>query len=413
MLLQVRSLSSLLPGLLLLIATLALSTPARAEDAAELYTAAKADLEAGLYQRALDKLEQGLDIGATDREQIWSILMASAVAWQGLSRPFSTLEYLQLLLHDMADHDEVLVEDWLARREAVEKWVGELEMEVLRTHGGVRVESTPAEAHILIDGVAYGVRGRARTPFTIYLKPGRATVRVELDGHEASETRFLVQPSRVETLSVRLERAREGSLIVMTGREDASVTLDGERRGAGARVTIAARVGVHRLLVEAGGEVLLDRSVELPPEGAETVRVVPRRAPVATVAAPTRRAWWYDPLWGWIAVGSGAALMGAGVPFSVLVGQDYDDMQALRRQPGTDENNRKYDALSASMSDKQIIAGVLYGVGAVAVIGGAVSLIVGRRSVGETTLEDGTGSIPVVGILPVDRGSVLTLGWRW
>ena len=390
-------------------------TQARAGDAAQLYTAAKADLEAGLYQRALDKLEQGLDMRSADREQTWSMLMASAVAWQGLSRPFSTLEYLQLLLHDMDKHGDDLGDDWRARRAAVEKWVGELEMEVLRTHGGVRVESTPAEAHILIDGVTYGVKGRARTPFTVYLKPGRATVRVARDGYEASETRFLVQPSRVETLSVRLELAHEGSLIVLTGRDDATVILDGERRGVGARVTLSARAGEHRLRVEADGAVLLDETVALPSGGAETVRVAPPRPNVAALAGPTpaRGAWWYDPLWSWIAVGTGAALIGAGIPFSVLAGQDYDDMVALRRRPGTDENNKKYDALSASMGDRQVVAGVLYGVGAVAAVGGAVSLIVGMRRGEAPAPDEGSVTTPVVGVLPFARGSILSLRWRW
>jgi hypothetical protein len=384
----------------------------RAESAERLYQAAKVDLEAGQYQRALDKLEEGLDQRSEDREQTWSILMAIAVAWQGLSRPFATLEYLQLLLHDMDQGGEPS-EGWRARRAAVEQWVGELESEVLRTHGGVRVESTPGAARILVDGAAYGVKGRARTPFTIYLKPGQALVRVEREGYEPVATRFLIQPSRVAPLAVRLERALAGSLIVLTGREDASVALDGERRGQGARVTLAARAGVHRLLVEADGEVLLDQAVELRAEAVETVRVAAAIPPRAAVPASPRRAWWYDPLWGWIAVGSGAALVGAGVPFSLLAGQDYDDMEALRRQPGTDENNRKYDALSASMDDKQIIAGVLYGVGAVALVGGAVNLLVGMRRGEASASGDGIASMPVVGVLPVRRGSLLTLGWRW
>ena len=391
-------------------------------DAQALYQAAKDDLKEGRTAHALEKLKRGLAAGVGDRELEWTYRLAVAVAYDQMGKPVAALEATRRFVLTLDVAEGALTETWRARREGMRECAQDLEGRILETFGALSIESEPSGARIHIDDAPAGVDGDLKTPFVLYLTPGRHELRLDLEGRESSTESVNIVPGRVLARRLELERVVEkASLLVETGAEDATVLIDGRRAGRGEHVSVELEPGLKTVRVERDGYDTFeeDVTVQVDSAGATVLRVSWPAESYGTLGttdgavgerepAPRRRA--LDPLWGWIAGGSGLAVMLAGLPLSLMAMSDQDSMDAYQYRPPTDNNKAAFDDLKASLQTKEIAAGVLYGVGGAAVVGGAVWLMLSyNQDVTRSEREPGLS----FHVTPLPGGAAMSLGGRW
>jgi hypothetical protein len=339
---------------LVITSLLCLATPLAAQSAVEedgLYQAAKADLQAGRMALAVEKLKRGLRRGIEDDELLWTYRLAVAIAYDAMQKPIATLEAVEAFGRAIEEAATPAPATWQERLAGMRQRAKALEAEVLSTYGALVVKSVPWGARVYVDGLAQGEDEDLITPATLYLAPGVRQVRFELPDHEPV---------------------------------------------------------VERVKIVAGSRDVLD----------PTLVAVQAPAPIAPAAtaepAPAieerGRSAWLDPLWGWITVGAGAALVATGVPFTVMALDDHSGLSKYEDMDPNDEEVRKaYNDLEGSMESNQTLAGVFYGVGAAVAIGGATWVAIASLSDDEGPAGDAAfGLVPAPG-----GGAMMTLGWRW
>lgn len=377
-----------------------------------IYQAAKADLQADRPAMAIDKLKTRIAAGIDDPTQLWTYRLALAVAYDALKEPVATLEAIQAFVRALDKSRGPLPKGWAARREGMQGRARQIEAQVLETHGAVDVASTPTGARILIDGVPYGADAGARTPTRLYLAPGRHLLRLDLKRHESTEAYVNVAASVERAVTLALKRGdSNGTLIVRTGADEARIFIDNEPRGEGRELSLELPAGQYVVRVAREGYED-DTSTVTVMTGEEAWMKAVWGAPVVvkrSAKAKDGAGFELDPLWGWIIGGSGAALVLAGVPFTVLAYQDRDEMAGLSSKAPTAENDKKFNDLKGSMQTKERVAGVLYGVGVAAALGGATWLVLGELMGGGAT----SGPGAAMGLRPLPGGAALTIGGWW
>ena len=392
---------------------------ARGESAVDsdgLYQAAKADLEEGRFAFALEKLKRGLQQGVADRELLWTYRLAIAVAYDQLQQPQATLEAIQVLDQALSSEDGGVPEAWRARLEGMRRRAAELESSVLRTYGALEIGSTPGHARVFVDGAPQGEDGAIRTPFRIYLPPGERVVRVALEEYKTVDSPLNVRAGSIRKLHVNLERlATRGVLKVLSGDPLARAMIDGVEEGSGAELRLDLAAGTHSLRVERDGYTAYEEEITVT-AGATTTRRVSwaglalvdpgERPPEAGVSQSRRAPAWLKPMWGWITVGAGAAVLAAGVPFTVMAYDDHSSLAGMEDTARSPDNLTRYANTKDSMQTNETVAGLLYGVGATAIAGGATWLLFAYTW--EAVAED-----TAVSVLPLPGGATFTFSGRW
>ena len=389
-------------------------------DAQALYDAAKQDLQADRAAHALEKLKRGLKAGIGDRELEWTYRLAVAVAYDQLGKPVAALEATRRFVLTLDVAEGALTETWRARREGMRERARALEGRILETFGALALESEPDGARIFIDDAPAGVDGDLTTPFVVYLTPGRHSLRLEAPGRlSPSLTVDIVAGRLLPKRLVLAEEPKQASLLVETGAEDARVFVDGDAVGAGEHVSATVEPGEREVRVERSGYQTFAHTVRLAADsaGAKVLKVkwpddaagigAPVDNPGVAGAGPRRP---LDPLWGWIAGGSGLAVALVGIPFTVMALGDQESLDGYQYKPDTDENTAAFADLKTSMQQKELVAGVLYGVGGAALVGGAVWLLLSYNQ--DVTAADERGSVGF-GVTPLPGGAGLSFGGRW
>jgi hypothetical protein len=391
-------------------------------DGQAMYQAAKVDLKAGRAAEALEKLKAGLRAGVEDRELEWTYRLAVAVAYDQLGKPVAALEATRRFVLTLDVAEGALTETWRTRREGMRNRARDLEGRILETFGALSIESEPSGARIYIDGVPAGVDGDLRAPFVLYLTPGRHKLRLELVGRLNRAGVVDIVPGRVVARRLELVLApKTATLLVEAGAEEAVVLIDGERAGQGEHVTLALEPGQRAVRVERPGYEAFEEEVTLQfasagatvlrvpwPEGSSGAFGTADEAVSEQGPGSRRRA--LDPLWGWIAGGSGLAVMLSGLPLSLMAMSDQDSMDAYQYRPPTEDNKAAFADLKASMHTKEVAAGVLYGVGGAAVVGGAVWLMLAYNQ--DVTGQGHEGGLSFH-VTPLPGGAAMSLGGRW
>lgn len=343
------------------------------------YEQAKALLQSKQYDRALEACWRGLEAVDLPEERRWGFLSGAAMAYEGLQQPVHSLEMYHRLLREIGARGDAAPEVWRKRRAQIGEFVRRFEAEVLQERGAVGVDSTPRGARVAVDGQPYGPDGASLAPTTLYLAPGAHRLRFEL-------------PGRVPV-------------------EIAVTTRIGLRDQAVANLALVPVV-THPTPAPEPAQVVVEAPEPArpssPPKG-----LSPATDPGTTPLAVEQRGApsWLQPLWGWVLLGSGGALVLGGVPFTVLAFNDADALTEASK--GTTSADRdRYDSLKASVQTKQVAAGVLYGVGGAVLAGGAAWLIAGHvlgvEAPASTVLGAGT-----VGVLPAPGGFSVTFGGRF
>ena len=369
-----RSPLSLVP--LLLAAALALiphAASAAADDLDAEYAAAKADLSAKSYPAALDRCARALATADLAPETRWKFWLVAAIAHERQSQPAAALSYYHRFLNGLAAYPTPLTKEWSDRERGIGDVLRRLQRQQLEVDGALSLASSPPGARVFVDGNAAGPDGHEQTPATLYLAPGQHTVRLELAGYRSSEFPVLVLRGRTGELSAALAPAEPTIVVAPTP----------------------------------PGPVPPKEPAALPPPAPETSPGLEVTVAPAALLGGSARPSGKSPLWGWVLLGGGAAVALAGIPCTVLAGQDHDELVKLEGADPNDPANKKRHAdLSSSMTGKQVAAGVLYGVGGAALAAGATWLIV-------AALRDEPAAGPSLGVLPTLGGATLTLGGRW
>jgi tetratricopeptide (TPR) repeat protein len=414
---------------LLLLSSLLLSPPAQAkpdDTIKRLYNEAKADLNEGRYSFALESFKRALTLAAEQDAlvDVWRTTLGVALTYQYMEQPEHTIEYFRRFVDSTDRNRDRLPEKWAKRRTLVRNQIAELEEEMLRKYARIALDSDPSGARVMVDGKVPGADGDATSPFALYLKPGSYTVRLELEGYEATEVPLKVTAGSRETVNVPLyAMSRPGTLTVTTGDEGAEVFLDGTLMGAGATVTFQAAPGAHVVRVRHPGHEPVERTLHVTEGGNATLRVDP---PVVSpkgadgeVSGDADGGFRLRPLWGWIGAGGGVAFIGTAAVFTVLAQKDANDLATLKQDiadgklaagPST---SKRWNDLSSGAESKQTVAGVFYGLGGAAIAGAAVYVFV------FADLDDGLfarargSSVPGIALVPQPGGGALSLRWTW
>ena len=346
--------------LLLTLFSLTLSPMLRAQSAADrdaLYQAAKVDLQAGRAAVALEKLQRGLAAGIEDHELRWTYRLAIAVAHDAMGNGLAVLEDMQRLEKDLKAGDQHVPSAWRARLGGMYQRVAELQARFMKTHGGLHIVSQPPGAKVYLDGMAAGESAAVFTPFTLYVEPGPHRVRLELDGYEADVRTVRIETGVVEDLEVTLATVPPPSPVLAP--------------------------------IEPTPE-------EAPPEPLGDIETEAQRA----------RSAWLDPTWGWIMTGTGAAVLLAGIPFTVMAYDDYQDMQKYSDDASSHEDLEAYRDARSSKKNNEGFAVAMYGMGATIAAGGAAWLIVAYTS-------DAASDDIQAGFVPLEGGAVMTFSGRF
>jgi hypothetical protein len=365
-----------------------------------LYAEATRDLNEGRFPAALEKFRQGLAMAGADHQHRWRSLLGVGLATEKMGQIELAIEAYRAFLSSYSMRPAARGSAWAKRAKAVDDVVGQLEAELLESRGALVVTSRPEGARIEVDGRALGLEGQATTPFTAFLAPGAHEVRLLYGEHRPASARVAIERGVRRTVDMVLEPlGKTGRVTVRTGSPDALVFVDRARVGEGVEVVRELDAGPHTVRVACPGRAADERSILV--EAGESLvlsfeggpsPVLPAQAPVAEapvaeaplradVSVPSRHGA-PRPLWGWLGVGTGGALLATGAVFTVLAKLKHDDLVALDHQLGDDPDllsdratYDRYNDLKSTVSRNQVVAGVMYGVGGAAVVGSAVYLI--------------------------------------
>ena len=206
--------------------------------------------------------------------------------------------------------------------------------------------------------------------------------------------------------------ATHGAVDVVTQPEFAVVSIDGHAIGADpaldspmrlylppGRYTVTARMPGYQessMMVEVrmGADVAvalqLNRQAAVQP---------PRPAPVVVVKTQPGR----SSLGGWLMFAGGLAVAGDGVPFTLGMLENFDDIEALDVRLPPDQGQRQYNDLIADYELNAALQGAFYGVGgALVVVGLALALT--------ADAEDDEPPTTGVRVWPTRRGGLLGVG---
>ncbi len=140
-----------------------------------------------------------------------------------------------------------------------------LERPSATSFGVARVTTTPAAAHVLLDGAETGLVTPATVP---EIAPGvQHTLVVSLDGYVTQTFPLMLQPGQIEELNVRLERTplgpHEHLVRIVVDPPDARVQLDAQWYETGSPYELRVPARTYRLRVVHGARRSHEREVRL------------------------------------------------------------------------------------------------------------------------------------------------------
>lgn len=399
---------------------------ASAQDLKALYNEAKGDLKEARYTFALEKFKKGITLAGDDMKQAWRMMLGTAIAYGKMDQLENCVETYRVFLDSLSAHPDQAKGKWESRRKVVEEQVSAIEQEILEQKGMVDIRTTPPGAKILINGVAPGSEGAAVTPFAAFLRPGQHKVRLDLEGFRTVEVKIEVDIGGRKMLSKPLvAKARHGQLIVRSDDPETTVFVDGVRIGAGAEIAIPTEPGIHTVKAHRVGATAFEVKARVI-EGQDTIVKVAAAVPAMVGDGGGEGAeivfekslLGIPRYWGWVGVGSGAAFVATGAVFTILAAGDASDADALAKSDLTQEDRGRWDDLNASIGRNQIVAGVMYGLGGLAVAGGVTWLVLARDESGakdSTQARNTTTDAlkPSFSVAPSPGGGFATLRWDW
>lgn len=387
-----------------------------------LYEQAKQALSEENFGVAIERFQDLLVRVKNDPPTTWQMLVGLALTYERIGEPASALPYYRRFLQSLLATTGPVEKKWIERRVVVEKALPALEAAALGTRAMVEIDSQPSGAAVTVDGAAVpGWEDDSRTPLVAFLAPGVHVVRFQHAGYEPVDNRVKVQAGVRQNLVLALTKLPDaGTLLVRTGAVDAMVFVDDEHAGAGTDVQIQRPAGSHRVKVlrpryaAFETEVRMDanatREVVASWEGERTAGSIAGPdlgRPAVTAAASTS---WSLAAWGWLTAGSGAGLVVLGGVFNALAVKDANEMAGLDPALGAETALDRWSSLNDSRTWKRGTAFALYGVGAAAIVGGVVMILLPEPK-GATAA--GRSRAWSFGVQPTVGGAAAAISGRW
>lgn len=251
------------------------------------------------------------------------------------------------------------------KSEAVSSMTAQIEAKLLRDHALLELTITPPQARIRIDGEVLS------GSLAVWRKKPTSRLRVEHPGYEAVEIEWRHPIGTRNARAVTLARRITTGELVLTGRPaGARVLVDGRAAGVLPRVVDSALAsGSHTLRVEKVGHAPIERAFDVKAGGSVQLDVTLQPLAVAP-PPPAEEKRSGSSIWGWTAVGLGAALLGTGAGLFVHRDGLARDAAGLSGSGLYD----RYDDLEGEHTSVLVSGSVTAALGAALVATGAVLL---------------------------------------
>lgn len=243
-----------------------------------------------------------------------------------------------------------------------QKRVVDIPARLRKTHGLVRVTSTPAQVELTLSVDGRPFEGHLAAPAERWVPAGRLKVSGTRPGYvDSAEEIDVVAGAEPSVELVLPPVAQKGFIAVVTTVEGGTIHIDGEPAGTTPLQTTPLAAGVHTVRVEAEGYEPFEERVVVEPDRETVVRATllplgegPAGAgesgPKATLGAAF--------------IGGGLAVAVVGAVLHGLAFKDANDASEVENNPLSTEDDARFDSLEGKAKTKQAVAFASYGVGA-------------------------------------------------
>ena len=219
----------------------------------------------------------------------------------------------------------------------------------------------PTGTEVFVDGTRIGAVPLAPRA----MDPGPHRVLIRKEGHQSSQWIVDLETGHDLVLSFAL-RPNPAHVDVICPIEGAIVRVDGSRVGTTPLpAPLMLDPGRHTIRVEARGHVAFEKVLFF--DIGEEAEVRSKLAPLPMDLTP---------VWGWLGVGAGAALLGTGLTFTVLANADRDEVRGASREAGVVVGMSQRDAheLAERANTRTRLSWASYALGAAGVAAGVATL---------------------------------------
>ncbi|MBM4388275.1 MAG: PEGA domain-containing protein, partial [Deltaproteobacteria bacterium] len=359
----------------------------------------------GEFERAFDKfLTAYKKVEHLDRKDVQAaLIMNLGLSLWKMNRLVEGREYFVKYL-EISPNEE--------KKEVVRGYIKEIGAELSKTHTFISINTEPDGAEIVIHE-AFGTR-KVQAPFMSYLPFGVYSILIKKEGFVDRMEKVVAEKEKPVKLKVALDKVpQQGELVFIKSTEEgAEVILNGQKIGLTPVKEQKLIEGKYSLevmkdgfepfktdvVVTAGKPVTVNVELRLKPkEGVGTGGVVvtkgeekkPKEKPVAAkkeelkisegVSAVEEKTY-YPPLYGWIGVGAGAAMLGAGVAMTISALGYRDKINSLNKTVWddgvqTEAEKSQYNSYKSKLESRATFSYIFYGLGFAAAAGGAAYLL--------------------------------------
>ncbi len=286
-----------------------------------------------------------------------------------------------------------------------QKRVVDIPARLRKTHGLVRVTSTPAQVELTLSVDGRPFEAHLVTPAERWVPAGRLKVSGTRPGYvDGAEEIDVVAGSEPNVELVLPPIARKGFIAVVTTVQGGTIRIDGELVGAAPLETTPLAAGVHTVRVEARGYQAFEERIVVEPDREIVVKATLLR--LGGGPGDTERLG-PKPTLGAALIGGGLGVAVVGAVLHGLAFKDAKDASEVDNNPLSTADDARFDSLKGKAETKQAVAFASYGVGA-ALAGVGIYFLVRKPRAGQKTEAAAPRLTPVVA---VERGG-LGLGAR-
>lgn len=213
---------------------------------------------------------------------------------------------------------------------AGEVYIVILEMSQAQFWGYLDIVTQPPGAEIYIDDIKAGSRGKS--PLGILLPVGKHKIWVEYGGYQPIEKEVMVNLASTNKIKLKLEKLPVGILIVKTNWDNATVYIDGVKKGVSkieSPLRLILSPGEYEVKVEAEGMKEFKAKVEVE-AGMEKEIVVKLNPTPSRVSA-------------WISLVASLAMSGVGIYASLKSYSLYSELEQLKEKSSLVEDDPRID----------------------------------------------------------------------
>ncbi|MBM4388342.1 MAG: PEGA domain-containing protein [Deltaproteobacteria bacterium] len=377
---------------LLITAAVQLSHPVKlsadaVEDARMLTTMGMNHFKDNEFEKAFNKFISALKLieglGRKDIETVLYLNLGMST-WK-LGRLIEAKEYFEKYI-EYSDNEK--------KKELIRGYLKQVTDVLNESYSVVEITTNPPGATIVVEDE----KGEKLfiSPFSGYLPLGLYWLVIKKDGFVEIEEKLFVKKGATAKLDLALKKLNATGFIELKCSEPgADIYVDGEFTGQTPKDKIEVREGQRVVKVYRQGFDIYETSVEVKENAIVTINAELKKT-IKTSIATAQPEEIGEPdksvkidkkavvpaggegppsLYGWIAVGTGAALIGGGIAFTVSAMGYVDKIKGMDTNKPQAVIDSDYKSYKNSAESKLSTSYIFYGIGAAAIIGGATYLL--------------------------------------